>query len=169
LAEAEDGRVIRMLNLSEEQNQFSMGHNAVSQPKPTFAIHWRDERRRFSIGRPAVEKFDAGAGWINAMLPGSGIVDHRGMNAVSVADLANEGIAKKPERQAVGEGHGKITIRSDPAIGLLEKPVVLRDSLSAPIRALGRCAKQQCGNTNMGQGIQNNIQQGFELMIRKIE
>jgi hypothetical protein len=34
---------------------------------------------------------------------------------------------------------------------------------------LGRCAKQQCGNTNMGQGIQNNIQQGFELMIRKIE
>jgi len=48
------------------------------------------------------------------------------VEAVSVAHLTDEGIAEEPEGQIVGECHRKIAIGSDPAIRLVEKPVILR-------------------------------------------
>jgi hypothetical protein len=76
------------------------------------------------------------------MLPRDGIIYHCGVSAVSALHLADKRVAEEPEREVVGQRHGKVSVRANPTVRALKKAVKFRRAGGEPICAARRHAKK---------------------------
>ena len=110
-----------------------MRHHGIVEPKPAVTIRWRDEGVGLAIDGLTVKELHGGRGGIKAVLPGGGVVDHGGVGAMAVLNVAHEGVAEEPKGEAIGESHREVAVGSGPVVGALEELVVLGEGGGGPV------------------------------------